>query len=107
MRSAGFHQANMIAENLNTVREEVLTEVQNVQNVVANAMANLPQIEEINPAPPQNQTANAVIQNPDYTALVNQITNLTAQMQNMQNNNGTGGRGGRGGRGGGRNNGRG
>ena len=27
MRSAGFHQANMLAENLNIVREEVLSEV--------------------------------------------------------------------------------
>ena len=70
MRSAGFHQANLIAENLNIVREEVLTEVHNVQNVVADAMAYIPHLEEFIQPPPQNQSANAVIATPDMTQLI-------------------------------------
>ena len=45
MRSADFHQANMISENLDTVRHEVLAEVHQVQNVVANVIAGIPQVE--------------------------------------------------------------
>ena len=106
MRSAGFHQANMLAQNLDSVRQEVLTEVHNVHNVVADAMTNFPNHENIEPAP-QTQTANAVTTNPDLAQLITQISTLTAQvqqMQNMQNTNG-GGRGGRG-NGGGRHGGR-
>ena len=100
MRSAGFHQANLIAENLNIVREEVLTEVHNVQNVVADAMAYIPHPEECIQPPPQNQSANAVIATPDMTQLISQISTLTAQVQSMQNmQNYSGGRGGRSGRG--------
>ena len=100
MRSVGFHQANMIAENLNIVREEVLTEVHNVQNVVADAMASIPHNEEYIQPPPQNQTTNAVITTLDMAQLISQISTLATQFQNMQNmQNNSGGRGGRGDRG--------
>ena len=102
MRSASFHQANMIAENLNIVRQEVLSKVHNVQTVVANAMSNIPQVDNIQPLP-QIQTANAVITNSEMATLISQMTTLTAQVQNMQNMQttpGGRGRGGRGGRGG-------
>lgn len=39
MRSAGFHQANMVTENLDDVRNEVLAEVRQVQSVVTDAIA--------------------------------------------------------------------
>ena len=99
MRSAGFHQANMLAENLDSVRHEVLNEVHNVQNVVANAMSNIPHSDESTPAP-QIQTANAVTTNSDMATLVAQISALSAQMQQMKS--GQGGRGGGRGNGGGR-----
>ena len=42
MRLAGFRQANMISENIDTVCHEVLAEVHQVQNVVANTIAGIP-----------------------------------------------------------------
>ena len=45
MQSAGFHQANMMAQNLDRVRHEVLAEVRQVQNVVIDAIENTPQVE--------------------------------------------------------------
>ena len=46
MRSAGFHQANMVAENLDTVRNEVLAEVCHVQSIVTDTIAGIPQVDD-------------------------------------------------------------
>ena len=67
----------MISENLDTVRHEVLAEVHQVQNVVANDTVSIPQVEENNQPPPQIQTTNAVIRNPDMAGILNLITNFT------------------------------
>ena len=86
MRTAGFHQANMISETLDTVRHEVLAEVQQVQHVVANAIAGVPPIPEQNHTLPQIQTANTVIanSNPEMTGLLTMITNLTTTVQSSR-----------------------
>ena len=52
MQSAGFHQANMMAQNLNSVRHEVLAEVRQFQNVVIHAIANTAQVEDQKISPP-------------------------------------------------------
>ena len=40
MQSAGFYQANMMAQNLDNVRHEVLAEVCQAQNIVIDAISN-------------------------------------------------------------------
>ena len=67
-----FHQANLISSNLDTVCVEVLTEVQNVQNNVLEAVTNQPHADT-----PEVQTANAVVQDPQMASLVSLISNLT------------------------------
>ena len=98
MQTAGFHQVNLIYSNLDTVRAEVLAEVQNVQNHVLDAVTNQPSTNS-----PQIQTANAVVQDPQMASIVTLISNLTstvASLEQQVNSSGRGGRGGSGGRGG-------
>ena len=55
----------MISKNLDTVRHEVLTEVQQVHRVVDNAIARIPPIPEQNHTLPQIKITNAVIVHPN------------------------------------------
>ena len=80
MRTAGFHQANLITTNFNTLRTEVLAEVKNVQNNLLDAMTNVQPPAD----PPQNQTANVVVQDPQVANLMALITNLTTTVQTRQ-----------------------
>ena len=95
MQTAGFHQVNLIYSNLDTVRAEVLAEVQNVQNHVLDAVTNQPSTNS-----PQIQTANAVVQDPQMASIVTLISNLTLTVVSLQQQVNSGGRGGRGGCGG-------
>ena len=87
MQTAGFHQANLISSNLDTVCAEVLAEVQNVQNNVLEAVMNQPDA-----VSPQLQTADAVIQDPQMASLVSLISNLTSTVANLQQQIDVGGR---------------
>ena len=53
MRWVGFHQANIMAQNLDSFRHEVLEEVRQGQNVVIDAIANTPWVENEIIPPPQ------------------------------------------------------
>ena len=86
MRTAGFHQANMISEILDTVHHEVLAEVQQLQRVIPNSIDGIPPIPEQNHTLPQIQTTNAVIvnPNPEIAGLLTLITNLTTTVQSSR-----------------------
>ena len=100
MQSTGFHQVNMVAENLDTIRHEVLTKIRHVQNIVADNILGIPQVKEyIQPLPPRIQTANSTIMmNPEMQDI---MTNLTIMVQGLQQSvhANSGGRGGCGGKG--------
>ena len=49
MRSAGFHQANAMASTLDTIRNEVLAEVWQVQDNVISAVGQQVHIKEFSP----------------------------------------------------------
>ena len=84
MRLAGFHQANMMVQNLDSVRHEVLAEVRQVQNVVIDAIANNSQVVDENIPPPKIQTANTVMTNPEISGLLTLITNFTMTVQDLK-----------------------
>ena len=93
MRTAGFHQANLISLNLDTVCAEVLAEVHNVQNNILEATTR----EQPPVTPSQTQTANIVIQDPHMASLLTLIINLTATVQTLQQDGNDGSQGGCGG----------
>ena len=86
-----------MASTIENVRTEVLAKVHNVQTDIIDALA----IDNQTPTViPHVQMANAIVVNPNVTALVTQIANLTNMVQTLQNAGNNQGRGGRGGRGG-------
>jgi hypothetical protein len=96
MRSAGFHQANIMAASIDEFRNEILESVRQVQDNVITAV-NTPSSQFEDMLPPPNETANAVVANSDISGLVTMINTLATTVQNMQQsmqNTGTG-RGGR------------
>ena len=119
MRSAGYHQANIMAASIDDFRNEILESVRQVQdNVITTVHTPPSQFEDVQPSP-QNETANAVVSNSEISGLVTMINTLATTVQSMQQNmntTGTGrgghtggvhaGQGGRGRQGGRRQNGR-
>ena len=96
MRSAGFHQANIMAASIDEFRNEILESVRQVQDNVITAVNTPPsQFEDM--LPPQVETANAVVANSDISGLVTMINTLATTVQNMQQSmqNTSTGRGGR------------
>ena len=83
MRSPGFHQANMVAKNLDTVCYEVLAKAHQVQNVVSDRIAGIPQVaQNIQLPSPQIKTANIVMTNPEMQGIVTLIIHLIKQCSN-------------------------
>ena len=106
MRSAGYHQANVMASTIDEFRTELIESVRQVQDNVITAVQSPPSLLDENNFSPQTQTANAVVSNSDLSGLVTMMSSLANTVQNIQNNmnNGATDHGSHGGRGGGRGN---
>ena len=86
MRSAGYHQANMMTTTIDEFRNEIIESVRQVQDNVITALHSPPtRLEEILSSP-QIQTANVVVTNSDISGLVTMMNSLTTTVQNIQNN---------------------